>query len=390
MEYFFVGPRQLLREDGLKELQAMPWLDHSTARFCLVPKTYTTPRGICIEPKEIQYLQQGQLSYMVNKLESNFWTRGQINFRSQEINRQLALQSSASQVYCTIDLSDASDRVSIQLVKDLLINDDRLLAQLEATRSSHVLLPNGVTVKLRKFSPMGSAVCFPLESLAFWCVSLAAISMEANVGWQQATSWVFVYGDDIIVPNQYFHAVVRALESIDMKVNVDKSYANGYFRESCGLHAYKGLEITPLRFKKPIPKVKTDGNAIKAWISYAHTAEEKGLSGVADLIYGHIESLVGVLPYGTRESGWICRLCSDPSLAYWLNSHSPIKRRWNPHLQQMEFRVPYLSSRHRDVGFIDGWKHLLSNLLNWNPQEDPSRVVVVNSTRLRHGFKSIW
>ena len=55
-----------------------------------------------------------------------------------------------------------------------------------------------------------------------------------------------IYGDDIIVPVEYTDVVVRYLESYALKVNVDKSFRNSHFRESCGADYYNGIRVNPI------------------------------------------------------------------------------------------------------------------------------------------------
>ena len=103
---------------------------------------------------------------------------------------------------------------------------------------------------LRKFSTMGNACTFPVESLLFFSIAVAAILTVRKVtptkeAIKDAATEVAVFGDDIVAPKDSRELLKRALVVLDFKVNVDKSYEAGRFRESCGVDAYAGANVTP-------------------------------------------------------------------------------------------------------------------------------------------------
>jgi len=213
------------------------------ARICLVPKDSRGPRIISCEPAEHMFIQQGIMKLMYRHLEARPFTRGYINFTDQSINRELARLSSVTGELATIDMKDASDRVSLSLVRDVFPND--WLECLMACRTPTTLLPDGRVVELRKFAPMGSSVCFPVEALVFW-----ASAMATQFRLQVKKPEVFVYGDDILVDVRYADEVCSDLCSLDLKINKHKSYLSGPFRESCGGDYYLGSDVTPIKIKK--------------------------------------------------------------------------------------------------------------------------------------------
>jgi hypothetical protein len=112
-------------------------------------------------------------------------------------------------------------------------------------------------VKLRKFSTMGSANTFPVESLIFLSIALAAVATKR--GWRRLSPWDFqslerevaVFGDDIVIPSDSRELFVRALEVLYFKVNEAKSFWTGKFRESCGVDSFDGVNVTPVYWKQP-------------------------------------------------------------------------------------------------------------------------------------------
>lgn len=247
-DYFFFNHSHLVDEYDKLELSETK---DPMARVCLVPKDSRGPRVISCEPAELMYIQKGQQRYLYNHIETHYLTRGYVNFTHQGYNRALAKLGSENGFWATIDLKEASDRVSLDLVRQVFPAD--WVRALEASRSERTLLPNGKIVELNKFAPMGSACCFPVEALIFFACAWAKLR-ELGVRKPE----VYVYGDDIIVASQYCEVVMEALESIDLVVNREKSFYSGPFRESCGGDYHLGENVTPVRVRKVLNKSHTN------------------------------------------------------------------------------------------------------------------------------------
>jgi hypothetical protein len=145
--------------DRIDQLEALESVEYGQAKLVPVPKDSRGPRLISAEPIENQWIQQGQMSNLVRHLETNEFTKGRINFRDQTVNRDLALQASSDGKLVTLDMKEASDRVSRDLVQYLF--HDHLFEYLDASRSPCTLLPDGTSETLNMFAPMGSAISFP-------------------------------------------------------------------------------------------------------------------------------------------------------------------------------------------------------------------------------------
>lgn len=100
-----------------------------------VPKTLKTPRIIAVEPTAMQYMQQGILAVMVEEMARFDNTRNFISTEFQQPNQWLAREGSISGTLATLDLSEASDRVSNQHVRTLLENHRWLRQAVDSTRS---------------------------------------------------------------------------------------------------------------------------------------------------------------------------------------------------------------------------------------------------------------
>jgi len=68
-----------------------------------------------------------------------------------------------------------------------------------------------------------------------------------------------VYGDDIIVPTSVVDELVKLLGFLGFEVNTEKSFSDPdlRFRESCGLDAYNGVDVTPV-YVRSLPGSKPE------------------------------------------------------------------------------------------------------------------------------------
>jgi hypothetical protein len=352
--------------DMLGELSKVRVHDSSCAKVVLVPKDSRGPRLISMEPLDIQWLQQGQMDLMVKTISSHRLTSGQVNFLDQDINRNLALHASrlaagqpgtpglGREHLVTLDMKDASDRVSLQLVHWLF--PSQWVECLEATRSDRTLLPDGRVVTLKKFAPMGSAVCFPVEALIFWALSVAGIyqsrpgSLLANVAKQ-----VWVFGDDIICPEKDYLGVIGTLEQLDLKFNRNKCCTAGSFRESCGLDAYRGVVVTPTRISccwKP----SLGSGTLNSYVAYSNALFEKGFYEAARYLERVIQARRKV-PYSRESFGGLTFVRPDRNTIK-ANAKRRIKVRFNTKLHRLEAFGP--KSRPVDLqGPNEGWDFLL-------------------------------
>lgn len=385
--YFICGGARELT-DRLDWYRSMQRLESGVAKVVLVPKDSRGPRLISCEPLEYQWIQQGLGRKLADFLEyGNPYTKGRVNFTNQEINQQLAQTSSASQQYATLDLRDASDRVSLEAVRRVFANSPRLLRALEACRSTATKLPDGRELLLQKYAPMGSALCFPVEAYFFWAIIVAAVIRGKNLPLYEVGRRVYVYGDDIIVPTEWASLSIQALESVGLLVNVDKSCITGFFRESCGVDAFKGINVTPTRLRKRWPRHKSDGTALYAYTALANKLASEGYLSASNFLWTELEDVYGKIPYGTSRASYPCKVVDSASKAISLNKRF-LRFRINSDFQRIEFRVLSLSLR-RKFSILDDWPRLLRNIVT-PPFGDPSHVVVPRSTKIKRGWAAAF
>lgn len=371
-EYFRFGLTHVC--DDLGELQELEQHAHPCAKVVLVPKDSRGPRLISMEPLEVQWIQQGVKDKLYRLIESHPLTRGQVNFTDQTVNQDLARSASFDAGWATMDMQEASDRVSLALVRRLL-GDSPLWDALEATRSKETLLPDGSRMVLKKFAPMGSALCFPIEALIFWAMSVVSLRMHSSYSLRFASKLVYVYGDDIVVPIG-FHEQIRAdLERYSLLFNEDKCCTSPKpgFRESCGVDAFLGEDVTPIRVKRLI--TDNPNHWLASYVDQSNLFYMRGYQGVADVM----ESIC-------RKTGFPIPTLAMPAgvLAFYRPYATRQMRRvrWNRALQRTEVRgMQVVPKRH--VPLYDGWGELLRS---WYPFV--RRHAVSGSTLVESQFDS--
>jgi hypothetical protein len=385
-DYYVVGRAREL-QDRLDWYKALERLKEGTSKVVLVPKDSRGPRLISCEPLEIQWIQQGLGRKMARHLEYvSTYTRFRVNFTHQDINRRLAQTSSASQQYSTLDLKDASDRVSLELVRSVFKDTPGLLRALEAVRSTATRLPNGELMPFRKYAPMGSALCFPVEAYVFWAVIVSAVVIALKLPLEQVGRRIYVYGDDIVIPTKWSALSIQALEVVGLKVNVDKSCITGNFRESCGMDAFKGIDVTPSRLHTLWTNRSSDGSAYAAYVSLSNSLEQKGYTLASDFLWAALDGLYGNVPYGTFRASYPCRIVNSVLHADTLNRVSH-QVRFNRDYQRSEYYLPSLSSRRRKF-LLDGWPRLLRNMVAPS-LIDPSVIVLPLSMKIKRGWTAV-
>jgi len=269
-----------------------------------VPKTLKTPRIIAMEPTCMQYVQQGIMELLVDSISRSDNMGRVVGFDDQGPNQSMANRGSSDGSLATLDLSEASDRVSNQLVRLMLQNHPHLARGVDACRSRKADVPGYGVQRLAKFASMGSALTFPIEAMVFTTCIFLGIEWGLRRPLTQRDvkslrGQVRVYGDDIVVPVDFVHYVVSALETFGFRVNTGKSYWTGKFRESCGKEYYAGHDVSVVRVRQDLPALRTDVTEIVSTVSLRNQMYHRGLWRVAaflDQWLGRIIPFPTVLP----------------------------------------------------------------------------------------------
>lgn len=326
------------------------------SRLICVPKTFKGPRLIAAEPVAHQWCQQVIWDFVDSQAKTT-WIGRFIHFRDQTYNQAMAIEASTDGNKWTIDLSSASDRVSCWLVERAFRRNPSFLKALWSSRTSHITQDldkkSPRDYYLRKFSTMGSACTFPIESLIFLGVCIAGtlysrgVSRVTTRAIEELVGSLLVFGDDLIVESGAGQDVETLLTYLDFKVNPDKTFRTGRFRESCGVDAFQGEDITPAYVRRTLDDSTPDG--VVSSVESSNNFWKKGCWRTADLIKTAVANArIAVVSASSGVFGWTSFCGADPST----------KKRWNKSLQRLETKiaVPTASqTRHP----IDKWSALL-------------------------------
>jgi hypothetical protein len=287
-------------------------------RVISVPKTLKTPRIIAIEPTCMQYAQQAILRSILEAYNKDELLCGLIGFDDQVPNQDLCRQGSEDTRTATLDLSDASDRVSNQLVMAMTRRWPYLQKAIQASRSRRADVPGHGVIRLAKFASMGSALCFPVEAFVFTTLVFLGIqkSLNSPLTKDDVNSFlgsVRVYGDDLIVPVDHVHTIVQTLEHFGAQVGLDKSFWTGKFRESCGKEYFNGHDVSIVRVRQALPSTMADATEIISTVSLRNQLYELGFHGTVEWLDNRLEKILSYFPVVEPTSPVLGKVSYDPS-----------------------------------------------------------------------------
>ncbi len=303
-----------------------------------VPKNAKTDRFCAAEPDMNMYLQRGiggRLRYLLKKV--------RVDLDDQSWNQYLARVGSALGSLATIDLAAASDSISVELVRLLLPSDwfDALMC----LRSPYTRLPSGEWHRMEKISSMGNGYTFELESLIFWAITSSSVDayLDAYAGdteYQQLraiNTQIAIYGDDIVVDSRVAPVVIDALASVGFATNVEKTFVAGPFRESCGKHYFRGVDVTPFNITRVVDvasRVNWLANSYNAWLLRLSIKADprwlRPLDNWATHVYAPVpnwESDEGGLRVSHTAAHWYTL---GGSQGYLFKTFRPVRRRHKP------------------------------------------------------------
>lgn len=314
-DYFYVGRQHLF--DRLRRYRELPVEKEGTSVVRLVPKDSRGPRIICMEPQEFMHLQQGLGDAMRRCIASHPLTRGQVNFTDQNVNRELARKASVDGLMATLDMKEASDRISRVLVAELCALLPDLRKRLLALSCTRTRLPDGSLMEHQKFAPMGSSLCFPVMSVVHFALAVAVQHVATAQPVEALAKKTYVYGDDIIVQSSQARVLFEKFPLFGLRFNETKSFVDGPFRESCGLDAFKGECVTPQRFKKrfldTVDLAKGDPTHLVAGLRMEYNLRKAGYFNTALHLRKIISHRHGSFPTVFDGSGLLGWITDDPS-----------------------------------------------------------------------------
>lgn len=345
-----------------------------------VAKSFKAVRLMCMEPNQTMYIQQAILPAYVAAIDRSPIGKF-INLKDQTENQFLSRLGSMYQHVSTIDLSSASDSVSWELVRYAF--PEKLTYYLEKTRTRRVRTLDKSIVELKKFAPMGSAMCFPTQCVIFTSICILAAhiyssgrvlqdALENGCGMTEAdvansihsfaklgsrwipTNWseqpagkqgmfsfnaMRVYGDDIIIDTRLTDIVVSLLTAFGFECNISKSFSGSVaFRESCGVHALLGEDVTPLTLKVKgcLPGKQRLPSLLASLCDFANRCYEYGYRYLRLLMLRWLRAMFGKGIFYTRDRNIGCSIHVGSDIAddvYFAKAAEAMKLRWSRDLQ---------------------------------------------------------
>lgn len=312
------------------------------SRLSFVPKNADISRIVCVEPTLNMGYQLGVGEILTSRLRSFF---GIDLTKQPDYNRELCRLGSLSGSFATIDLESASDSLSLSMLKEVFPMS--FLGMLLPLRCSTTKLPSGEAVALHMISTMGNGFTFPLQTILFaGIVSAAARARGFHLSRPHtANLGAFgVFGDDIIVPTgehlcigtqvpyrdfsqALYRDVIRLLNILGFKVNTEKTFLEGPFRESCGVDYYNGVNVRGVYIKSlRSPQDRYVAiNSLNRWSARTGISLPKTVRALLRTVK-HIH----VPRWESHDSGVQVPLCMVQQLRFHKDFQSLIYRRWVP------------------------------------------------------------
>lgn len=311
-----------------------------------VPKDVRESRTIAVEPSLNMYYQLGLGEILSKRIRSffgvdlrsqQFWNREAARVGSLLASQQMQDGSSPhSQNWglglATIDLKSASDSIGLKLLEWALPPDFyRLLCRLRCRTAT---LADGSSLELNMVSTMGNGFTFPLQTMIFSSVVVAAIKSfgltpnrpyyqigspkditriigtRANLPYFRLRSpmpdilgsgprgnpedWG-VFGDDIVCHPEVAPRVLRLLGLLGFEVNATKSFTQGLFRESCGCDFFRGHDIRSFYVKEPLESRTSLYKALNGFLEWS-TRIGLDLPNVGKLLLSALKNLERTFP----------------------------------------------------------------------------------------------
>lgn len=191
-----------------------------------------------------------------------------------DTHKVLAKIGSVNGLTATFDMKGGSNNVFTELGKFLL--PEPVFESLIASRNHRVQVEDDI-LNLPIMATAGNGFCFPLETIVFLSLQMgvcASFGLKPKVKkkhglfgpLRQRRSYLVIndeafrrvcstYGDDVIIPSVFASRFIDTFSILGIRLNLDKSFWTGKFRESCGGHFLDGQDVNCFN-SKTIPTLE--------------------------------------------------------------------------------------------------------------------------------------
>lgn len=354
------------KRDRVRTLDA-----ESPSKLIAVPKTMAGPRLIASEPNQHQWLQ-GLVANQIHQRYKNTDLSNCISFDDQTHNGRMALVASMTGSHATVDLKSASDCLSCWTVERLFRANPTLLQRIAATRTRRISNCIDSTIfnqmVLKKCFTQGNALTFPVQSIAYAMVAIASVIISdkgkvTTKAVSDASKRVRIFGDDIVIPTESLVVLEKILSALQLRVNYSKTFSKGKFRESCGVDAYDGVDVTPV-YVKTVSLRPRHEQAMSA-LDSVNNLFKAGMWNTSEWLSSTIRHLtMPVVHVSDSTPGFS---------AFSGRSYAHLKVRWNSDLQRREFRTCMLVPNSEDEDQPGTYK-LFDFFIDKHSKGEPSRL----------------
>jgi hypothetical protein len=232
-------------------------------QYMIVPKNAFKGRSICIESVgrtfsayrfSIPWANQLTAASRYAKCWYNdhqweYIPVGACSFNYQRANQVLALHASFYDDLITYDFSNASDSITYNLTS--LLHPRALKVYEHYDLLSKYTMIDGKKEEFPMLFTMGHPLTYNEESHIFRSIAYYACD-KASCN----KDLVGIVGDDVILPKEAGPYFEDACHRLALELNHEKSFTSGPYRESCGVEAYKGKDVSPVYFPRSISQEK--------------------------------------------------------------------------------------------------------------------------------------
>lgn len=231
----------IIKKDQLFSNIYPNFIESDICELFTVPKQYN----------KVRVAAKGQLGNMLLQRPIGEFFKSRLRRVGIDISKQEAFHKFIVEnfwdVYATLDQSDASDRLCVELCRKILPYDWFRLLNL--TRHHYVVDLSGDVHPLHKMANQGCGFIFELQTLIYYALAKATVLYDYGRD-RGNNTLISVYGDDLICEEVFAPAIAETLVFFGQQINFEKSYFTGRFKESCGCDTYDGFDIRPVYIKQ--------------------------------------------------------------------------------------------------------------------------------------------
>lgn len=215
--------------------------DDRCVRVQAVPKSIKSSRIIAMEHVWRQSISNTVAKYLSTLLPSD------LDITDQTRNQLLAEQGSRDGSVATLDASHASDMITkthmrsvfppdVVRILDYLFSDFWEIGEQRRT--------------MQMMSTAGHSLTFIFETIFYYAVAEAAARIYTRFTGQRKSLVVSAYGDDVILSSEIAPLAIELYSYLGLKINEDKSFISGPYRESCGEEYYDGIRLSTVYYPR--------------------------------------------------------------------------------------------------------------------------------------------